>query len=156
MKKANLKYQQMMETIRNIGVLQRTWEKACNSYATLFLEKHGSDEPVMWVGDMVGVLLYWGDTIVAMGDIMTDIDRDVDKAEYEKWRHYDHIVVETHALPAMNYNTWVSLCPRASDETIHYIEDMAKVYRGDMRHYPTLYANIKEMLIKDGVPPSQL
>lgn len=114
--------------------LKSDYEKACNAYLQAFCEKHGydyKDAARSWVGGDVGGIAECADYIVRMEDIITDIDRDVPEDEFVKY--YDYCLrvgsIACGKISTPNYSSWLSGCPRMSEEQITRLEELQRDIR---------------------------
>ena len=114
--------------------LRSDYEKACNAYLKAFCEKHGYDyEDAVrnWVGGDVGGITECADLFVNMDDIITDIDRDAPEDEFVKY--YDYCLrvgsIACGKISTPNDSSWLSVCPRMSEEQITRLEELQRDIR---------------------------
>ena len=114
--------------------LKSDYEKARNAYLQAFCEKHGydyEDAARSWVGGDVGGITECADYIVGMDDIITDIDRDAPEDEFVKY--YDYCLrvgsIACGKISTPNYSSWLSGCPRMSEEQITRLEELQRDIR---------------------------
>lgn len=116
------------ETHRAFAKLKADYEKVVNAIANMFLEKQFGEvgEPpltvdnldVSWIADDVGTLLdYGGSWMFDFQDILTDLERNVERDEIFHWIEYCNDCHEL-GLTQLNYKSWLSGAPRYSDEEI--------------------------------------
>lgn len=84
-----------------------------------------------WVGGDVGGITECADYIVGMDDIITDIDRDAPEDEFVKY--YDYCLrvgsIACGKISTPNYSSWLSGCPRMSEEQITRLEELQRDIR---------------------------
>ena len=95
--------------------------KVANAYLEAFCKKHDfSYDPEDWI-DSEGDVVNLGDYFVSFDDMRLDIDKDIDKEEYDKY--YDYTMkVAVYGCTVPNYRSWLAGCPRLSDEQLEEIE----------------------------------
>lgn len=114
--------------------LKEKFDLLCNTYVTLFCQKHELPySEADWIGDEVGgVLSIAGERFVDFRDLKYDIDQNVEVGLYEKWDDYCDRISEIEAkyeslfsprrdegrLRHINYESWVAGAPRYSDEEL--------------------------------------
>lgn len=84
-----------------------------------------------WVVGDVGGITECADYIVGMDDIITDIDRDAPEDEFVKY--YDYCLrvgsIACGKISTPNYSSWLSGCPRMSEEQITRLEELQRDIR---------------------------
>ena len=79
----------------------------------------------------VGGITECADYIVGMDDIITDIDRDAPEDEFVKY--YDYCLrvgsIACGKISTPNYSSWLSGCPRMSEEQITRLEELQRDIR---------------------------
>lgn len=79
----------------------------------------------------VGGIAECADYIVRMEDIITDIDRDAPEDEFVKY--YDYCLrvgsIACGKISTPNYSSWLSGCPRMSEEQITRLEELQRDIR---------------------------
>ena len=100
------------------------YELGCDAYLQHFCNKHGYYyERDCWVGNDVGGVACIGDYFVDMVTIRTDIDQEAPEEEFIKW--YDYCIsAKEFGLTMPNFRSWLSGCPRTSDETFEKFRAM--------------------------------
>ena len=98
--------------------LRKNYDEACNAYLNAFCTKHGFDyaeAKECWVAGDIGGVCMLGEYFISLEDMITDIDLFASEGEY--FRYYDYSM-ECHEYNIFcpNYKSWLSGCPRLSDE----------------------------------------
>lgn len=101
--------------------LREEFVKVANAYLESFCKKHDFIyDPEDWIGSE-GDVVNLGDYSVCFDDMRLDIDKDVDKEEYDKY--YDYCVTASiFGCTVPNYQSWLAGCPRLSDDQFEEIE----------------------------------
>lgn len=123
--------------------LQKRFDEVANEYAQLFIKKQTPDEdakefgfdPIEWVGDESGDILYLLDCFISYKDIRTDIDQNAPIGEI--FNYYDYIEKRSYLnlRPDITYQNWLRGAPRMSDKELNHLLDMKNAFEEALHEY---------------------
>jgi len=126
-----------------LGITQ--YQNACNNILKLFCKKHNYEfNEDLWTAGEVGTIALCDDVYVDLQDMITDLRKMADEDEFLRWYDYSYTAHLAGVTPP-NYRSWLSGCPRYSEEELNeriksqkddikdLISDMTDIMPGDIK-----------------------
>lgn len=108
------------------ALLHRNYAEACNAYLKAFCLKHGFNyDDTFWVSNQPGTVAQIADYSVDMTVITTSIDENAPADEFFRWYDYTIDALDL-GLDTPNFHSWLHGCPRAPQERIDKLRQMAQ------------------------------
>lgn len=126
-----------------MATLKNQFDNIANEYARMFIEKQTPEEdakefgfdPIEWVGDEPGDILYLWGYFIGYKDTRTDIDQNAPTGEI--FNYYDYIERRSYLnlRPDITYQNWLRGAPRMSDQELNHLLDMKNAFEEALREH---------------------